>query len=90
MKELIYIEGQYPAPYVYIPSLLIRNALMSIDCEDMNFEILSSGSVRVLYDYELKDMFEQLDRTGLDYEVRINTTDDWDMNAKDNMDAGLI
>jgi hypothetical protein len=90
MKELIYIEGQDSASYTYIPSLLIRNALMSIDCEDMNFKILSSGTVRVLYDYELKDMLEQLDRTGLEYEVRINTTDDWSVNARDKMDAGMI
>jgi hypothetical protein len=90
VKELIYIEVANSAPYVYVPSLLIRNALMSIDCEDYNFKLLSSGSVRTLYDYELKDMLEQLDRTGLDYEVRINTTGDWDRNTRCKMDEGLI
>jgi hypothetical protein len=90
MKELIYIEATNSAPYVYIPSLLIRNALMSIDCEDVNFKILSSGSVRALCDSELKDMLEQLNRTGLEYEVRINTTDDWDKDTRCRMDVGLI
>jgi hypothetical protein len=90
MKELIYIEGNNSAPYVYVPSLLIRNALMSIDCEDVNFKILNKGMVRVLYDYELKDMLEQLNRTGLEYEVKINSTRNWGEGARCKMDKGLI
>jgi hypothetical protein len=78
MTEIIYIEDcpDEEAPYVYIESQLLRNALITIDPDNHGFSYLGRGRKRSMNGREIKSLLGELDRVGIQYDIVKKTTID--------------
>lgn len=88
-KNIIYVEENDSAPFVFLYGQMLRNVVVTLDPDNSDYQELSSGEVYAIMLEDCDTMIKEVERTCIDFEVKYIPAEYFFDRNSETLEAGL-
>lgn len=88
-KNIIYVEKESWGPYVFLCGQMLRNIVVAIDQDNNDYQELSKGKVWAIFEDHIPKLIKDVQRIGIDFEVRYVEAQNFRAECRKNIEAGI-